>query len=187
MFFSEILNTLIDAKSWGVDHIFTAVSLIFTVIAGIFAYRQWSVSNKIRKSEFINQILDKIRFDKELADMMYVIDYSVSWYKGHFQNCDKDFEFKMDKLLSYLSYICYLWKEKRITEKEFRVLKYEVNRVCNSYDVQSYLWNLYHFAKRNHAECSFQYLIDYGIKEKLIDAKTFRDPKSGQYEKNLNF
>ena len=97
-----------------------------------------------------------------------------------------DFEHKIDELLSYLSYICYLKKERNISKKEFRILQYEINRTCTSPCIQAYLWNLYHFSQKQGSECSFQYLIDYGIKNKLID-KSFLKPDCKLYEKTLNF
>ena len=39
---------------------------------------------------------------------MYMVDYSYNWYDDDFQNGEKDTEYKVDKLFSDLSYICYL-------------------------------------------------------------------------------
>ena len=93
---------------------------------------------------------------------------------------------RIDKLLSYLSYICYLKQENNISDKEFRILQYEINRTCTSPSIQGYLWNLYHFSRKQGTDCSFQYLIDYGIKNNIIE-KSFLDPKCFLYEKTLNF
>lgn len=182
-----IAETICGSNVWTIENKLSLVSLLFTLIAGVFACYQWHEMNRLRKSEFIDQILAKLRFDKEMANTMYVIDYKNGWYNDDFHNGNGDFEFRLDKLLSYLTYICYLYKERRIGKKEFLVLHYEINRVCSSKDVQSYLWNLYHFSKRQGTPCSFQYLIDYGIKNQLINRRAFLSSRISIYAQKLNF
>lgn len=93
----------------------------------------------------------------------------------------------MDKTLSYLSYICYLVKEKHINKSDFMILEYEVNRACISPSVKCYLWNLYHFSASQKAKCSFQHLIEYGIQNGLINESDFMNSESKKYVKRLNF
>ncbi|MBR0283538.1 MAG: hypothetical protein IJQ81_18415 [Oscillibacter sp.] len=174
-------------ENWSVDNFLDAFSIILAIIGGIFAYRQWSYANKTRRTELLNQIMEKLRFDKEMAETMYAIDYGTRWYDESFHNSNTDFEYKLDKLLSFLDYICYLKKEKHFAEAEFRILRYEVTRVCTSFQVQSYLWNLYHFSNKQGTTCSFQDLIDYGIDSGSIDHSIFKDKNSGYYPKYLNF
>ena len=124
---------------------------------------------------------------KRQVTTTYLIDYEDDWYDGNFHDREDDFEYQMDKLMSYLSYICYLQKERKISAKEFCILKYEINRACSSHAVQCYLWNLYHFSRQQGTQCSFQYLIDYGLKQKLINKKEFTNSQSTHYIKTLNF
>jgi len=169
-----------------IDNYLTIISLIMVAIGGIFAGIQWNASNRIKKAEFIEQIIEKLRFDKDMAIVMYKIDYGDSWYNDDFHNGNADSEFEIDKLLSYLSYICYLKETRNISENEFKVLQYEVLRVCSSFDVQSYLWNLYHFSKKFNTKCSFEYLISYGIKHSIFN-ENFQNDKNSIYKKRLNF
>ena len=74
---------------------------------------------------------------------MYIIDYDDDWYNDNFHG-SKDLEPQIDKLLSYLSYICYLRKKKILTNHEFQVFTYQLNRTCNSFSIEEYLWNLNH-------------------------------------------
>lgn len=119
---------------------------------------------------------------------MYMIDYGTSWYDRNFHNREDDLEYRVDKVLSFLNYVCYLRKEKNLGKKEFRILCYEVNRVCISPDIQNYLWNLYHFSVKQGTECSFQDLIEYGMEKRIIDRKSFLSSTSeNNYTKYLNF
>ena len=169
------------------DYIFSAISILLGVIGGVFAYKQWTHANRIRQSEFINQIIEKLRFDKCIADTMYMIEYDHNWYSKDFYDSGSEIEFNIDKLLSYLSYICYLYDLKNISKNGFKIFQYDIAFICSSQDVQTYLWNLYHYSKSQNTECAFQYLIDYGIKYKLIDEKGFYCKEPGKYPRHLNF
>jgi hypothetical protein len=168
-----------------VDQYLSLSSLLLVIVGGIFAGFQWQMSNKTKRIELINQIIEKLRFDQGMAQTMYRIDYGKLWYDEKFHT-GTELEFAVDKLLSYFSYICYLKKTKNISGKEFSILQYEVNRVCNSNQVQSYLWNLYHFSKQLNSKCSFDYLISYGIENKLFD-DSFSNKHTKTYIKRLNF
>lgn len=183
---SSIFQLILEPNNWSVDNVLSLISILVVIVGGLFAFFQWHLNNKTKRTELIDEIIRKLRFDKEMAETMYIIDYDSSWYNG-FHNRTDDFEYRIDKLLSYLTFICYLYEEKNLKKEEFRVLQYEINRACTSYSVQSYLWNLYHFSQKQGTECSFQYLIDYGIKSKLIDESVFMNPESELYKQKLNF
>lgn len=70
---------------------------------------------------------------------MCMFEYDHEWYNEEFHDADSEIEFNVDKLLAYLSCICYLYELKNISKKEFRILQYEVNRACSSPSVQIYL------------------------------------------------
>lgn len=166
-----------------IDNWLTIVSLIFAVIGGVFIYWQWRNSIKIRRAEFINQILEKLRFDKDLTSAIYIIDYNQEWYDSSFHN--SKLECSIDKLFCYIDYICYLKSTGNISITEFKIFQYEIHRICISYSSRAYLWNLYHFSLKNKTNCSFQYLIDYGIKSKMLQ-EDFKSNVS-LYPKYLNW
>tara|TARA_R110002012_G_scaffold263456_1_gene446318 strand:+ start:159217 stop:159747 length:531 start_codon:yes stop_codon:yes gene_type:complete len=165
------------------DNWLTIISLVFVAVGGIFIYLQWHKSLKTRRAEFINQILEKLRFDEDLPKSMYIIDYNQGWYDGSFHT--SDLEISIDKLFSYVDYICYLKATRNISSTEFKIFQYEIKRICVSDSTKNYLWNLYHFSMKNETTCSFQYLIDYGIDCKLF-SNDFKKNKS-LYPKTLNF
>ena len=166
-----------------IENWLTIVSLTFIAIGGVFVYWQWHKSLKTKRAEFINQILEKLRFDQNLPKTMYVVDYNQNWYKNSFHG--SELEVSIDKLFSYVDYICYLKSTGNISKTEFKIFQYEINRICISSSSKRYLWNLYHFSKKIKTTCSFQYLIDYGIDYKIFP-NDFKENK-GLYTKTLNW
>jgi len=173
-------------SSFSVDNWLTVISLLFVITAGIFGYIQWVKANRIKRAEFVHQIFERLRSDEDIASVMYLIDYGSVWYNESFHDGENGFERKVDTLLSFLSYICYLKKKHILTASELRILEYDIRRACESVDVQNYLWNLHHFSRKNGVECSFSYLVQYGIDNKLF-RNGFNNPASNAYPKYLNF
>ena len=166
-----------------IENWLSIISLIFAATGGVFIFLQWKKSIKNRRAEFIYQILEKLRFDNNLSTTMYTIEYNLNWYDGNFHN--SDLEKSVDILFSYLDYVCYLKTTGNISKTEYNIFQYEIHRVCNSLSSNKYLWNLFHFAKKNNSTCTFQYLIDYGIECELMS----KDFKSNEtlYDKTLNW
>ena len=149
-----------------IDHWLEIVSLVFVCIGGIFVYFQWDRSIRIRRAEFLYQLLEKLRFEDEMVKSMYVVDYNPLWYDASFHG--SKLEGKIDKLLSYADYICYLRYTRNVSKKEFQIFEYELHRICLSRSCQCYLWNLYHFSLKDNTICSFDNLISYGVRHKLF-------------------
>lgn len=173
-----ILYTNLTVENW-----LTIISLIFASIGGIFIFLQWNMSIKNRRAEFIYQILEKLRFENKLSSTMRIIDYEQEWYSKEFHN--SNLEKYIDILFSYIDYICYLKATKNISKIEFDIFKYQIHRICISNSTSKYLWNLYHFSKKNNTTCSFQYLINYGIQCEFL-SKEFKDNEE-LYTKTLNW
>lgn len=170
----------------GLSEWLSLASILLIAIGGLFAYIQWVHANKIRRTEFLNQIIEKIRFDEKLSLMLYSIEYGKFKYDSSFHD-GKD-EDKMDALMSYLNYVCYLIQEKIIDENEFSILEYELARVCGNKHIERYLWNIYHFSIKNGNGFSFKNLLEYGIAKKIID-ESFMSSTSKKYlkYKHLDF
>jgi len=176
----DFLNT------WSIDNYLSLLLIIVMAIGSIFALFQWNSSIKIRRTEFLDEIINKLWFDENMARTIYKIDNDPNWYTENFHKNYSDFGYQIDKLLSYFDFICYLYFIKNLRFHEFNVIKYEIDRTCASPSVQSYLWNLYHFSNKIEAGCSYMYIIDYGIKEKIID-KEFKTNNDNLFSKYLKF
>jgi len=162
-----------------IGNILTIIIIFFMAIGGIFALIQWNSTIKVRRSEFLDKILNKLIFDPEMIEAMNIIDYDFKeneWYNKNFYN--SELERKIDKYLSFIDYILYLRKLKNIRSEEFNVIENEIIRIFISSQLQEYLWNLYHFGRTNKEKCPYIRIIDYGIKKEYFY-------KEFKYDKDL--
>ena len=173
-------------------------AIIGAISSGIVAFVQWNNANKVKRAEFINQMIEKFRIDKDMTQMMYKIQYDegyITWYNGDFHG-GSETEVVVDKLLTHLSYICYLKKTRNITREEFNIFNPEVINVLRSYNVQSYLWNIYQhtdrsskknciisFLKKPEEIAAFKHLIAFGITNNIFP-KDFLSKETKYYKKN---
>ena len=176
----EMLN------NWTIDNYLSLILIVVMAIGSIFALFQWNSSIKIRRTEFLDEIINKLWFDQNMAKTMHTIDTNPNWYTEEFHKSYSDLVYQIDKLLSYFDFICYLYEIKNLSFNEFNVIKYEIDRACTSPSVQAYLWNLYHFSNKVEAGCSYMYIINYGIKEKIISGE-FKKNNESLFNKYLKF
>lgn len=179
-----MLNTILTCNStesesifkfineFSISDIISFTSLVLVVIGGCFGYHQWKKSIKIKRAEYLNELTAKIRTDNSISEMIYILDYNQNWYDGSFHQ-SKKLERKMDKTLSYFSYICYLFENNLIEKSEFDFFKYEIDRILMNQSTINYFYNLFHFSKKCNAPIAFKYLFEYGKKEKIYDNEFF--------------
>jgi len=172
--------------NWTIDNYLSFILIVVMAIGSIFALFQWNSSIKIRRTEFLDEIINKLWFDENMARTMHMIDSNPNWYTEDFHKSYNDLGYQIDKLLSYFDFICYLHFIKNLKFNEFNVIRYEIDRTCASPSVQAYLWNLYHFSNKIEAGCSFMYVIDYGIKQEIIN-KEFKNNNEDLYKKYMRF
>lgn len=161
-------------------------TLVCLVVGGVFALWQWNGNNRIKRASFVNDLVLKIRNDKEIQNVIYKIDYDVVWYNKEFHNGDSGIEQEVDKTLSYFSYICYLHFSRLINKSDFKFFEYEIKRIAASQSIQGYLFNLYHFSKKIGAPLSFEFLYKYCKKEKLFPIEMY-ESNSNKFPKYLSF
>ena len=138
--------------------IYELIFLTFTIIGGVFALFQWRQSYKLKRAELLKEALAKIREDKEFAKVLYDIDYGEKWYTYDFIN-DHSKEQLFDKVFAYFDYLCYLKNKRILGKNEFRIFEYRIHRmVCND-SFLDYLFNLYHFSKRNMSDISLSIIF----------------------------
>lgn len=155
-----------------VSDLIAALSLLFAIIGGIFAYYQWRKSVLFKRAAYINELTEKTRTDTDIQETIYLFDYGEKWYSENFHESGK-LERKIDKTLAYFSYISYLKKHHLITRSDFAFFQYEIERILVNCDVQDYFYNLYHFSKKFKLALSFYYLFNYGKKKKKYDSDFF--------------
>jgi len=160
---------------------------LMAIAAGFFAYIQWRKANATKRAEFIIQILGKLRDDRDMGETFERVVNTSEWLDRNYR--DNKEEFEIDRLFAYLSFVCLLYRTDLIHENELILIRYKLNTVCKNTNVQTYLWNQFHYwkAPQRNTVCSFQELIDYGIEKKLIDPNSFNDKTSKQYRRILTF
>ncbi|MDF2540743.1 MAG: hypothetical protein K0S47_461 [Herbinix sp.] len=142
--------------------------LSLTTLGGCFGLYQWYRSNCIKRAEYIGNLLEKLRTDKVFIEILYMFDYNEVWYNLDFHKGDNGLERKIDEVLSYFSYMCYLRKSRIINTNDFKFFNYEILRISQSECFCKYLYNLYHFSNKNNTIMSFHYLFEYCIKNEII-------------------
>lgn len=169
--------------------IIAAISLLLVIAGGVFTYYQWRRNVSLRRANYINELTEKIRADDSIRYVVYLLDYGTSWYSEQFHGSG-GLELKVDKTLTYFSYICYLKKQRIITDKEFSFFKYETERILMNQQVQDYLYNLYHFSQKFKMPFTFHHLFIYGKENNHFD-KAFFDvtayKTNEKYHQYLNF
>ena len=159
------------------------ISQLIAIIGGLFVFYQWRHNSRLKKADYINELTGKIRTDEIIRETMYMFDYGERWYSKEFHSSG-DLERKVDKTLSYFSYICYLKSRRILTKKELYFFQYELKRILSNQQVQDYLYNLYHFSNKMGVPMAFKYLFDHGKKEKIFSQEMY-DKES--YKNTNNF
>ncbi len=170
--------------TWDTANWLTATSIFIG-----FGLTCWQLhrTTQMQKAKFIHGIIEGLRCSPDSSQAMYLIEYNFEWYNEDFHGSGER-ERCIDNYFFSLSYVCYLRKTKNINANEFKILEYDLLRTCQSPCTQSYLWNLYHFAKHHDSCCSFDFLIKYAYEKKIIQ-NDFYDPESESFIncKCLNF
>lgn len=191
MFITVAIN---EIKNVFISNIIDVLSLLAVMIGGGFALKKWNTSIKERRSIIVQNLIEEVRGDNQIATVMDLIDWNEDFiYDGRFhlnpnsnRNCLKGMDdnslFKMiDKTLSLFSYICYMKKKKIILNSDIVFFDYELKRLFDNQHITNYLFSLFHWSKHIEVEMSFKYLIDYGIKKKYL-SKDFYSKSSNNYK-----
>ncbi len=153
--------------NFGVAEIIAVIMLIIAAITIVHSIREWNTSNLNKRAEYIHKLIEKLRDDPKISDAFYMLEYENNWYSVDFHNSGEK-EKNLDRMLSYLSYLCYLRKQKLIKEEEFKLFEYQIIRTINNSGVKEYMNFLYYFSRKNNSVFSFEYLWEYA---KELEAK----------------
>lgn len=114
-------NKMVFINEISISDITSIFSVVLVIVGGIFGYYQWQKNILLKRVGYINDLTEKIRTDNYIRDVIYMFDYGKQWYSKQFHESG-ELELKVDKTLSYFSYICYLRKQNIISNKEFDFL-----------------------------------------------------------------
>ena len=165
-------------NEFSVGDIIDFITLITVIVGAIVSLVQYDKSTKLKRADYINELTERIRTDKDISPCVYDIEYDEEWYDEDFHGSG-ELERKFDKTLSYFSYICYLKKQEILTNDEFKFFQYEIDRIVTNSQVIDYFYNLYHFARQYEDPITFQYLFEYAETKCCFD-EAFYDKESHQ-------
>ena len=141
-------------------------------LGGGFALLQWRKNNALQRAKFLYELYEKYQEDRDIADAFYLIIYNKDWNKKEYRNSEN--EFIIDKLIVWLTHICYLIETGSISQKEISIVNYTLYCVCKSKQIQLYLKRFHYRSKKMGIECTYNYLIKFGIKNQLLCEKDFK-------------
>lgn len=133
--------------------VIAGVSCLGAVLMAWLGYRRWDAARKERRAEFLLKLLEKFRDDPEFQEFVYAVDYG--------KDVKSKREGLKDRVLSYMSYVCYLKKTGVISEDEFGFFEYEVTRSLRNTDVHAYMKFIADFAIQNNCKSPFCTLDEY--------------------------
>lgn len=158
------------------------LTLIFIGLS--FGFYQWIFSNKFNRAKILKDLLDELR-SGPLMEVYYEIEYSSNWYDASFHN-SKEKERKFDKFFTLINYLCHLKNRKVITNNEYNIFKYEIDRICNNEGAKTYFWNLYHFSNEIGSKFPYNEILIYGKNNGFFKREFFSNNEN-YLNKYLNF
>jgi hypothetical protein len=112
--------------------------LLLIAIVGIYLTRsQIRDSRKIQQASFFKELYTSLFSDPDIREAYYQIEYGRFTYDNSFHGSQQ--EKQLDRLLSFVDLICYLYDEGLLTASEMRFFHYEIVQVYHNPNVRNYL------------------------------------------------
>ena len=157
------MNTIIVlANEW--FPVIKVLCIIGAVVAFFVSLYQWRRGQRIRKSEFLSELMAKFT-SSEIATTYYeyIERKTKCFYKGLSSEGEPEFiseedERAVDRLLGFMSYVCYLYENRLIDKNEFSLFVYQMNAVLSDEDIRRYMADLRGCLPANYP---YEYLARY--------------------------
>ena len=145
-----------------------ALVVSITLVLGLINYLR---EKKSERSRFVTDLYKEFITNDDLYDAMHIIEFNSNYFNNGFYGDDgNNVERKIDRLFIYLNNVLYLHKTKRINDSDFELFKYKINAVFQNNSSINYLTFLQLYSEKyRNAQCSFNYLIEYGKENNLLD------------------
>lgn len=160
------------------------IGTIVGVVTVIFLGIQLRQKVRTDHAKYVAEMMDKTRSNPVMLKLFTMLDYQKFKYDTSFH--DSEIERVVDNLLHHYEYILYLKERKMLKKDEFRFFEYNIQRIIGNYEIQNYLFNLYHFKKNNNLSFKYKRLLNYGKKNGLIDSEEIEKKNSYKYKKVLS-
>jgi hypothetical protein len=120
------------------DSITDWLQLAFTFFGGLYGLFLLNQSNKDKKAQFINDVLNRLYNDAEVRAILYSVDSGKNVKEIKYLG---ELEMQADKTLRYLDYIGYLVKKRHLKKGDLKPFEYEISRILNNEEIRSYYDN----------------------------------------------
>ena len=160
-------------------------ALVVSLAAFCLGLIEFIKKSRLERASLLSRLLSTIRKDPSIKNIFYRIEYGEFHYSLAIHTTDEEKD--LDSLLSFLNQLCYLKDANLLKDDEFSQFKYYINRVMLNGDVQNYLYNVYHFAKKQNSDYPYDSLLKNAEKERQIDEKFFKITGNSGYDRILNF
>ena len=104
-FINELPLISLSTVQWTIENVISLISVFLVGVGGVLALLQWRSASKVKRAEFVNQMIEKLRLDQDMVNAMGMVDYGTIRYDESFHNGTDGKEAQIDKLLSYLSIV----------------------------------------------------------------------------------
>lgn len=186
MSITELLIVMsIELTSSTVTVMIHLIGTIAAVVSVIFVGIQLKQKVKSDHAKYVAEMMDKTRSNPAMLELFSLLDYQKFEYDIKFHG--SEIERTVDNLLHHYEYIIYLKKTKMLKKDEFGFFEYNIQRVIGDYQIQNYLFNLYHFVNTGNLSFKYKRLFEYGEENELINPTEFERKDSHKYKKVLNF
>mgnify|MGYP004445265671 CR=1 FL=1 len=139
----------------------TVIQTLAVVVTCGLGLRTWRSDVKNKNIRHIQSLPLKMMFDPDVDEILSVMDYGKPWYGPEFHNSG-ELERKIDKTLLFLDNICFQKYKFNLQDTDIYAFNYNIGRCITNHDVQSYLFNLYHWCKKLNSDFPYKYLLRYG-------------------------
>ena len=114
-----------------------------TLIAGVFALRQYASARLLDRAERLKKVFEDMN-RAEIAETFYrFIEHTARFYDEQQSEFYEGAEQKIDYMLGWFSYLCYLRRKGILQGVEFSEFSYQISRTLENKDVQNYFYDMY--------------------------------------------
>jgi len=146
--------------------IIAIITLLTVIIGTTIAIIQWIKNSALQRTKFVHEVLSKFQYEKTVAETIYLVMDKNAKINNELK--------KVDKLLVWLTYVCYLMKTKCISYEESSMFENTLYRVLKSNAVKDYLMALNRYSNTRKIRCTYYHLIRYGLDHKLLCEEDFK-------------
>lgn len=153
------------------------LAIVVTCVLGLIT---WRSDIKTRNIRHIQSLPIQMLFDCEVDEILTMFDYNEKkWYGPSFHKAG-EIERKVDKTLLFLDNICFRKYKFSLKDDDIYAFKYNICRCLENHDLQSYLFNLYHWCKASNHEFPYKYLLRYGEENGIVGSEFYDVSQRGK-------